>query len=94
MVKKKAYYTTLQKAVQEFTSLPEIVYTVLNRSAVQSCFQIFNHVPSSVHQNVRTRYIQTGKGKEGKAIPLQAWTGPQVEAPRFQDSRHMKVVRL
>jgi hypothetical protein len=33
-----------------------------------------------------------------KAIPLQAWTGPEglqeVEAPRFQDNRHMKVVRL
>ena len=37
------------------------------------------------------------KGK-GKAIPLQAWTGPwgfqEVEALRFQDNRHMKVVRL
>ena len=36
--------------------------------------------------------------KKGKAIPLQGWTGPrgfqEVEAPRFQDSRHMKVVRL
>jgi hypothetical protein len=39
--------------------------------------------------------------KKGKAVPLQAWTGPQgslgfqeVEAPRFLDSRHMKVVRL
>jgi hypothetical protein len=29
---------------------------------------------------------------KGKAIPLQAWTGP--EASRFQDSRHLKVVRL
>jgi len=33
-----------------------------------------------------------------KAVPLQAWTRPwgfqEVEAPRFQDSRHMKVVRL
>jgi len=27
-----------------------------------------------------------------KAIPLQAWTGP--EGSRFQDIRHMKVVRL
>jgi len=35
---------------------------------------------------------------KGKAIPLQAWTGPrgfqEVEAPRCPDSRHMKVVRL
>ena len=33
-----------------------------------------------------------------KATPLQAWTGPEgfsrFEAPRFQDNRHMKVVRL
>jgi hypothetical protein len=37
-------------------------------------------------------------GVKSKAIPLQAWTGPEgsrrAEAPRFQDSRHMKVVRL
>jgi len=35
---------------------------------------------------------------KSKAIPLQAWTGPEVfqevEAPRFQDNRHVKVVRL
>jgi hypothetical protein len=34
----------------------------------------------------------------GRAIPLHAWTGPEgsmeVEVPRFQDSRHIKVVRL
>ena len=33
-----------------------------------------------------------------ETIPLQAWTGPkgfqEVEAPRLQDNRHMKVVRL
>ena len=38
-----------------------------------------------------------GKGK-GTAIPLQVWKEPwgfqEVEAPRFQDNRHMKVVRL
>ena len=38
-----------------------------------------------------------GNGK-GKAIPLQAWIGPdgfqEAEAPIFQDSRHMKVIRL
>jgi hypothetical protein len=35
--------------------------------------------------------------KKGKAIPLQAWTDPEVSrrlSPRFQDYRHMKVVRL
>jgi hypothetical protein len=34
---------------------------------------------------------------KGKVTPLQAWTGPEFqedETPRFQDSRHMKVVRL
>ena len=35
---------------------------------------------------------------KGKAIPLQPWKGlrgfQKVEAPRFQDNRHMKVVRL
>jgi hypothetical protein len=34
---------------------------------------------------------------KGKAIPLQAWTGrgvQEVVAPRFQDSWHMKEVRL
>ena len=34
---------------------------------------------------------------KGKAIPLQAWTGPEVSRrlrlPDFQDNRHMKVVR-
>jgi hypothetical protein len=30
--------------------------------------------------------------RKGKAIPLQAWTGP--EGPRFQDNRHTNVVRL
>jgi hypothetical protein len=31
---------------------------------------------------------------KGKAIPLQAWRGPEAEVPRFQDNRHMMVVRL
>ena len=34
---------------------------------------------------------------KGKAIPLQAWGGPEgsrkVGAPRFQDNRHMNMVR-
>jgi len=29
-----------------------------------------------------------------EAIPVQAWGFQEVEAPRFQDNRHMKVVRL
>jgi len=36
--------------------------------------------------------------KKGKAIPLQAWTGPEgsrnLRLPRFQHNWHMKVVRL
>ena len=35
---------------------------------------------------------------KSKAIPLQAWTVPEgsqeFDAPRFQESRHMKVARL
>ena len=35
---------------------------------------------------------------KGKAIPLQAWTGPEgsrtLRLPDFKDNRHMKVVRL
>jgi hypothetical protein len=34
----------------------------------------------------------------GKAITIQAWAGPEgfqeVETPRFQDNRHMKMLRL
>jgi hypothetical protein len=34
---------------------------------------------------------------EGKAIPARAWTGPggfqEVEAPTFQNNRHMKVAK-
>jgi hypothetical protein len=35
---------------------------------------------------------------KSKAIPLQAWTGPEgyrrLRLPRFQDNRHMKLIRL
>jgi len=35
---------------------------------------------------------------KSKAIPLQAWTGPEgfpeFEAPRFQDNRHLQVSAL
>ena len=38
----------------------------------------------------------TGKKGKGKAIPLQAWTGPKgswrLRLPGFSDNRHMKVV--
>jgi hypothetical protein len=49
--------------------------------------------------NVRVTHFNNifCKGKS-KAILLQAWRRPrrfqEVEAPRFQDNRHMKVVRL
>jgi hypothetical protein len=29
----------------------------------------------------------------GKAIPLQAWTCPGIEIPRFQDNGHMSALR-
>jgi len=38
------------------------------------------------------------QGVNGKAIPLQAWTGPEgsrrVRRPDFKTIRHMEVVRL
>jgi len=37
------------------------------------------------------------KDKKGKAIPLQAWRSygfQEVEAPRFPDNRHKKVVNF
>jgi len=38
---------------------------------------------------------RTGRGK---ALPLQAWTGPEgssmLRLPQFLDSRHMKMVKL
>ena len=36
-------------------------------------------------------YMSTIWGK-GKAIPVEFWGFQEVEAPRFQDSQHMKVV--
>jgi hypothetical protein len=38
--------------------------------------------------------VQVPRKVKGKAIPLQAWTGPEGSTPRFQDNWHMKVVRL
>jgi len=54
-----------------------------------------NAFANAPYCRICTYSASLGKGK-GKAIPLQAWRGPEgsVEAPRFQDSRHMKVVRL
>jgi hypothetical protein len=54
----------------------------------------FHWKESNAHRVVailNSQYVKDGKGK-GKAVPLQVWTGP--EAPRFQDNRHLKVVRL
>jgi hypothetical protein len=49
-------------------------------------------VVCTVHCNIIIQY------KKGKPTSLQALTGPEgfqeVEAPSFQDNRHMKVARL
>jgi hypothetical protein len=53
-----------------------------------------------VERGWRPRIIFVGirDGKQGKVIyvtgPNRPWGFQQVEAPRFRDSRHMKVVRL
>ena len=65
------------------------------------CLAAFSFKGSSFYRDYRQFYLQKHtrilRGK-GKAIPLQAWKGPcgfqEDEAPRFQDNRHMKVVRL
>jgi len=42
--------------------------------------------------------VAVAVGGNGKAIPLQAWAGPEasrrLRLPDFQNIRHMKVVRL
>ena len=56
---------------------------------------VYLHVRTNIWQGLFYNYFQ---GSKSKAIPLQAWTGPEgsqeVEAPRFQDNRYKKVVRL
>jgi hypothetical protein len=51
----------------------------------------------NIQHDCKSTDLTRGKGK-GKAIPLQAWRGPEgsrrPEAPRFEDNRHMKAVRL
>jgi len=51
----------------------------------------------SLHLQVADTKISLKHEAKGKAIPLQVyrpWGFQVVEALRFQDSRHMKVVRL
>ena len=65
---------------------------------------VFIRFISDTRRNNAARYTELGPMclqfiiRNGKAIPLQVWTGPEIfqqaEAPRYQDSRHMKVVRL
>jgi len=43
-------------------------------------------------EDITSCFLRTFVMVIGKAIPLQGWTGP--EAPRFQDNRHVRVVRL
>jgi hypothetical protein len=57
--------------------------------------RLFTYLQNSlIDKRIKFQTVLYGKGK---AIPLQAWTGPEgpeFEAPRFQDNRHMNVVRL
>jgi hypothetical protein len=48
-------------------------------------------LPNVVTFLTKLHGIMLHKLVRGKAIPLQVWTGP--EGSRFQDTRHMKVVR-
>jgi len=42
----------------------------------------------------QNRDISTDITVQGKANPLQAWIGPEDDAPILQGNWHMKVVRL
>jgi len=51
---------------------------------------------STADVTIQAACLTEEEEEEAKAIPLQAWTGPQGsrKVPRFQNSRHMKVVRF
>jgi hypothetical protein len=55
-------------------------------------------IKDNVFWDVPYEYMGDTIKVKGKSIPLQAWTDPigfqEFEAPRFQDSRHMKAVSL
>ena len=66
-------------------------------------YRLRNELTHRLHKKGMKDGRQTGHSTrfyvQGKAIPLQAWTGrprgfQDVETPRFQDNRHMKVERL
>ena len=64
---------------------------IITFNAIQS--ELLAAVLHKQHTHTHTHtYVKS------KAIPVQSWTGPEgskrSEAPRFQDSQHMKVVRL
>ena len=66
-------------------------------------FLVTYFLPQHPHLDTPPTYVfplmrKTQYQTHTKTIPLQARTGPEgfleVEAPRFQDNRHMKVIRL
>ena len=70
------------------------------RTECQQCAHAHSHVTfrgSTLLRQLHTLPFSCVKGR-GTAIPLQPWTDPAVSrklrAPRFQDSRHVKLVRL
>jgi hypothetical protein len=54
---------------------------------------VYNRLLINQYHDWMYKLILKYSKSKGKAIPLQTWR-EEVEDPRFQDSRHMKVVRL
>ena len=74
----------------------EEIYPLYETSMFITVFTTFYHWTLSLTRNEKLKTSKV-KGK-GKVIPLQAcyrfWGLQQVEAPRFEDSRHMKMDSL
>jgi hypothetical protein len=69
-----------------------MIYTCIIRFGIVALYFAIHYVQQNIYIPIIIEKIYTSK-----AIPLQAWTGrgfQEVEAPRFQDNWHMKVVRL
>jgi uncharacterized protein (DUF2384 family) len=68
-------------------------------------FYFIKQIPEFLLQKIKFYHVKQHRtlknhtcNVKGKAIPLQAWTRPEgskrLRLTRFQDNRHMKVVRL
>jgi hypothetical protein len=98
-----------RKIVSVFKKLPLQIATfiiiIIGKDTISYMQGIYTYIPETNHVPkeyiiiiiiIITEYIYIYT-HTGKAIPLQAWTGPEGSSslrPRFQNNQHMKVVRL